>query len=221
VLTYYPDGEIHFTNGGYATTSTHQFATALLDRRDGWDRGDRYGCYFSSQKGQTTATARSKTVAIEDGEVLKLKYDKDTGFDFVEPPKMHAYYLKRAPMGMRRKEIEPFTKYVLALAKLVDPQQYEEYKGQHSAGWLYRKVTGDEDAQMEAAEHLLRRACRWRNGGGWRNRELSILPKDITNMLDDMLKHMYAEDLFEQREVDKPNTNDNAKYMNCGEDAMI
>ena len=205
VLTYLPDGEIHFTNGGYATNSTHQFATALLNR---WDR---YGCSFSSHKGQTTATVRNKTVVVEDGETLKLKYDKDAGFDFIDPPKMHAYYLKRAPMGMRRKEIEPFTKYVLALAKLVDPAQYEEYKGQQTAHWLYHKVTGDEDARVEAAEHLLRRACRWR--GDWLNRELSILPKDITNMLDDMLKYMYAEDLFERREVDKPNTNDNETYM--------
>jgi hypothetical protein len=212
VLTYLPDGEIHFTNGGYATNATHQFATALLNK---WDR---YGCSFSSHKGQTTATVRKKTVAIEDGEVLKLKYDKDTGFDFIDPPKMYAYYLKRAPMGMRRKEIEPFTKYVLALAKLVDPKQYEEYKGQQTAYWLHRRVTGDEDARVEAAEYLLQRACRWR--GDWLNRELSILPKDITDRLDDMLKYMYAEDLFEKREVDKPNTNDNSKYM-LGEDVTI
>jgi len=32
-------------------------------------------------------------------------------------------------------------------------------------------------------------------------------------MLDDMLKYIYAEDLFEQREVDKPSTNDNETYM--------
>jgi hypothetical protein len=212
VLTYHPNGEIHFTNGGYATNSTHQFATALLNR---WDR---YGCSFSSHKGQTTATVHSKTVVVGDGETLKLKYDKDTGFDFIDPPKMHAYYLKRAPMEMRRKEIEPFTKYVLALAKLVDPAQYEEYKGQQTAYWLYHKVTGDEDARVEAAEYLLRRASTWK--GDWLNRELSILPKDITDKLDDMLKYMYAEDLFERREVDKPNTNDNVKYM-LGEDATI
>jgi len=214
VLTYHPNGEIHFTNGGYTTNATHQFATALLKAR--WVG---YRCFFNSHKRQTTVTVGKKTVAIGDGEVLKLKYDKDTGFGFIDPPKMYAYYLKRAPMGMRRKEIEPFTRYVLALAKLVDPKQYEEYKGQQTAYWLHRRVTSDDDARrVEAAEYLLHRACRWR--GDWLNRELSVLPKDITNMLDDMLKYMYAEDLFEKREVDKPNTNDNSKYM-LGEDMTL
>jgi len=211
VLTYYPDGEIHFTNGGYATTSTHQFATAIL----GWALVHIHG-----HRDQTCIKCGKKSVLVEDHNPIKLKWNADVyRYDFIDPPKMYAYYLKRAPMGMRRKEIEPFTKYVLALAKLVDPKQYEEYKGQQqTAYWLHRRVTGDEDARVEAAEHLLRRACRWR--GDWLNRELSILPKDITNMLDDMLKYIYAEDLFEKREVDKPNTNDNSKYM-LGEDAII
>ncbi len=202
VLTYYPDGEIHFTNGGYATTMTHQFATALL-----WNS---YGCYFSSHKCQTTATVRSKTVVIGDCEVLKLRYDKDMGFDFIDPPKMHAYYLKRAPMGMRRKEIEPFTKYVLALAKLVDPEQYDRSHCRLTAEELYQMVRSN-DEWHDAADFLLRRCCTMR--GDWTNRFLSILPKDITNMLDDMLKYVHCEDLFEQREVDKPNTNDNETYM--------
>lgn len=205
VLTYYPDGEIHFTNGGHATMSTHQFATELLSRWGG------YRCYFGSHKGQTTATARSKTVVVGDGEVLKLKYDKDSGFDFIDPPKMYAYYLKRAPMGMRRKEIEPFTKYVLALAKLVDPQQYDQGRYRLTAEELYQMVRNNEE-WPDAADFLLRQCCTMR-GDYWTNRFLSILPKDVKNMLDDMLKYVHCEDLFEKREVDKPNTNDNETYM--------
>jgi len=211
VLTYYPDGEIHFTNGGYATPSTHQFATELLNRWGG------YVCYFGSHKGQTTATARhrylvpcAKTVAIGDGEVLKLKYDKDTGFDFIDPPKMYAYYLKRAPMGMRRKEIEPFTKCVLALTKLVDPAQYNQGRYRLTAEELYQMVRNNEEWH-DAIDFLMRQCCTMR--GDWPNRSLSILPKDVKSVLDDMLKYMYAEDLFKKREVDKPSTNNNEKYM--------
>lgn len=204
VLTYYPDGEIHFTNGGYATVSTHQFATELLNRWGG------YGCYFSSHKGQTTATVRSKTVVVEGGEVLKLKYDKDMGFDFIDPPKMHAYYLKRAPMGMRRKEIEPFTKCVLVLAKLVDPEQYHQRHYRLTAEELYQMVRNNEEWH-DAIDFLLRQCCAMR--GDWPNRSLSIPPKDVKNMLDDMLKYVHCEDLFEEREVDKPNTNNNETYM--------
>ena len=211
VLTYYPGGEIHFTNGGYATPSTHQFATELL-------QGSGYGCYFVTHKGQTTATAtatpyfppRVKTVAIGDDEVLKLKYDKDTGFDFIDPPKMYAYYLKRAPMGMRRKEIEPFTKCVLALAKLVDPEQYHQRHYRLTAEELYQMVRNNEE-WPDAIDFLLRQCCAMR--GDWPNRSLSILPKDVKNMLDDMLKYVHCEDLFKQREVDKPSTNNNEKYM--------
>jgi hypothetical protein len=66
-----------------------------------------------------------------------------------------------------------------------------------------------------AAEFLLRRCCVMRLGRyrkhvlahGW-----TIFPKDIANRLDDMLKYMFCEDLFEKREVDKPNANGNTNY---------
>ncbi len=206
VLTYLPDGEIHFTNGGYATNTTHQFATALLNK---WDR---YGCWFSSHKGQTTVTARKKTIEIGGGKVLKLKYDKDTGFDFIDPPKMYAYYLKRAPMGMRRKEIEPFTKYVLALAKMVDPNDYRQPYRRLTAGELYQMVRNNDDWHI-AAEYLLRRCCVMRAAGVYRQYSWSIYPEDIANRLNEMLKYMFCEDLFDKREVDKPNDNGNDKYL--------
>jgi hypothetical protein len=202
VLTFLPDGEIHFTNGGYATTTTHQFATAIL----GWALVHIHG-----HRDQTCIKCGKKSVLVEDHNPIKLRWNADVyRYDFIDPPKMHAYYLKRAPMGMRRKEIEPFTKYVLALAKLVDPQQYDRSHCRLTAGELYQMVRSN-DEWHDAADFLLRRCCTMR--GDWTNRFLSILPKDITNMLDDMLKYIYAEDLFEQREVDKPNTNDNETYM--------
>ena len=202
VLTFLPDGEIHFTNGGYATTTTHQFATAIL----GWALVHIHG-----HRDQTCIKCGKKSVLVEDHNPIKLRWNADVyRYDFIDPPKMYAYYLKRAPMGMRRKEIEPFTKYVLALAKLVDPQQYDQGRYQLTAGELYQMVRSN-DEWHDAADFLLRRCCTMRRD--WTNRFLSILPKDITNMLDDMLKYVYAEDLFEQREVDKPNTNDNETYM--------
>ena len=202
VLTFLPDGEIHFTNGGYATTTTHQFATAIL----GWALVHIHG-----HRDQTCIKCGKKSVLVEDHNPIKLRWNADVyRYDFIDPPKMHAYYLKRAPMGMRRKEIEPFTKYVLALAKLVDPQQYNRSHCRLTAGELYQMVRSN-DEWHDAADFLLRRCCTMR--GDWTNRFLSILPKDITNMLDDMLKYIYAEDLFEQREVDKPHTNDNETYM--------
>jgi hypothetical protein len=202
VLTFLPDGEIHFTNGGYATTTTHQFATAIL----GWALVHIHG-----HRDQTCIKCGKKSVLVEDHNPIKLRWNADVyRYDFIDPPKMYAYYLKRAPMWMRRKEIEPFTKYVLALAKLVDPQQYDRSHCRLTAGELYQMVRSN-DEWHDAADFLLRRCCTMR--GDWTNRFLSILPKDITNMLDDMLKYIYAEDLFEQREVDKPNTNDNETYM--------
>jgi len=202
VLTYYPDGEIHFTNGGYATNSTHQFATAIL----GWALVHIHG-----HRDQTCIKCGKKSVLVEDHNPIKLRWNADVyRYDFIDPPKMYAYYLKRAPMGMRRKEIEPFTKYVLALAKLVDPQQYDRSHCRLTAGELYQMVRSN-DEWHDAADFLLRRCCTMR--GDWTNRFLSILPEDVKNMLDDMLKYIYAEDLFEQREVDKPSTNDNETYM--------
>jgi len=217
VLTYLPDGEIHFTNGGYATSTTHQFAAAIL----GWG-----SVHIHGYREQTCINCGKKSVLVERYNPIKLRWNADAHqYDFIDPPKMYAYYLKRALMRMRRKEIEPFAKYVLALAKLVEPKDYKGYVPSRSANWLYQKVTGDNDAQVEAIEFLLHRCCMYRTSlasyypAGW---EISptILPKDITNILDAMLKYVYFNELFEKREVDKPKSNGNEDYMSGGDTVL-
>ena len=212
VLTYYPNDEIHFTNDGYATTTTHQFATALLNR---WDR---YGCSFSSHKGQTTATVGKQTVEVGPGEVLKLKYDRDTGFDFIDPPKMYAYYLKRAPMGMRRKEVAAFTTHAKALAKLVDPQQFLHGARHRFTASEFHEVMLSDDPEVwwPAIEQLLASCIRY--DGDWFQveRKLTIPPAGVSAFIDDVIKYVHFDDLFERREVDKPNNNGNEKYLHGG-----
>jgi len=210
VLTYYPNGEIHFTNDGYATTTTHQFATGLLHK---WDR---YGCSFGSHKGQTTATVGKKTVVVEPGEVLKLKYDRDTGFDFIDPPKMYAYYLKRAPMGMRRKEVAAFTTHAKALAKLVDPQQCLQGARHRLTASEFHEVMLSDDPEVwqHAIEEILARCVK--HTGDWFERKLTLSPADVSAFIDDVLKYVHFDDLFERREVDKPNNNGNEKYLYGG-----
>lgn len=228
VLTYLPNGEIHFKNGGYASPTTHQFVTAILGHGH---------MTFHRHNNQTCVTSYfspygEKSVLVNGHNRVKFKWDADAHrYDFIDPPKMYGYYLKRAPMGIRRKEIEPFTKYVLALAKLVDPAAYMKRPAvnyrRRSANWLYQKVTGDADAQAEAVEFLLHRTCMYRTGllpsskaGGYLVPKPTILPKDISNILNDMLKYVYFNDLFEKREVDKINSNGNDRYMKGGNTSL-
>lgn len=215
VMTYYSNGEIHFTNGGWATNTTHQFATGLLHKWDG------SGCYFGSHKGQTTATIGKQIVAIGKDDVLKLKYDGDFGFDFIDPPKMYAYYLKRAPMGMRRKEVAAFAAYAKALAKLVDPQQYLNGAIHRFTAIEFHEVMLSDDPEMwkQAVETLLSRCARY--FGAWHKRQVEIRPTDVSAFIDDVLKYVHFDDLFEKREVDKPNSNGNNKYALCGGENFI
>lgn len=214
VLTYYPNGEIHFTNGDWATTTTHQFATGLLHKWDG------YGCYFGSHKGQTTATVRKQTVVVGPGETLKLKYDRDTGFDFIDPPKMYAYYLKRAPMGMRRKEVAAFTTHAKALAKLVDPQQcLHGTRHKFTASEFHEVMLSDDpEVWQPAIEELLGSCVKYT--GDWFERKLTLPPAEVGVFIDDVLKYVHFDALFERREVDKPNNNGNEKYMHGGDTVL-
>ena len=206
VLTYFPDGEIHFTSGGYPTTSTHQFASAILSG------------YLTCNgfKGDTQVAVASGYTVVRGTDVLRMRVEPNGvpqgALTLIDPPTLYAYYLKRPEMNRRRKEIKPFIKYVSALAKIVDPEDYKENWRHLNANHLHSLVTSDdEEKHAAAAEWLLHRTCRYR--GNWLDRELSVHPKDITKILDDMLKYMYAKDLFEKRVVNKPQTNDNEKYL--------
>jgi len=45
-------------------------------------------------------------------------------------------------------------------------------------------------------------------------------PSAITKLIDDVLKYLFFEEVFNKQEVDKPNTNNNARYSS-GKDTYV
>jgi predicted oxidoreductase (fatty acid repression mutant protein) len=71
------------------------------------------------------------------------------------------------------------------------------------------------EAQGEVIEWFLYKANRdgWmRRSAGWGDVVYYTDLDVITKLIDDVLKYLFFEEVFSKQEVDKPNTNNNARY---------
>jgi len=232
VVTFAASGEIVLDNGGYASNTTHGFIEGIFSRSY-YDTSVRaYGkggqtvieAHKPSGKSVTVMDSRTPTITL-----MRRSDDVNSYFEVVGDAAVQVgYYLKRAPMGMRRKEIEKFTKLALAAAKMVDPDDYKgtsawawEKSHTHTAAGIYEMMT--DQSKWDEALNLLLNACVESEGhystAGW-SRKKSINTKKLKTKIDDVLKYMFVEDLFEERETNNPLSNENGKYLE-GKEARI
>ena len=230
VVTFAANGEIVLDNGGYASNTTHGFIEGIFSRSY-YDTSVRaYGkggqtvieAHKPSGKSVTVMDSRTPTITL-----MRRSDDVNSYFEVVGDAAVQVgYYLKRAPMGMRRKEIEKFTKLALAAAKMVDPA---DYKGlftwggyRTTAAEVYAMMT-DQNQWNDAIDLLMYDAIEtrteWTSSGNW-ERKRSINTKKLKTKIDDVLKYMFVEDLFEERETNNPLSNENGKYLE-GKEARI
>ena len=231
VVIFAANGDIVLDNGGYASNTTHGFITGIFTR-----------VYYNSpiiaytKNGRTVIevkTPAGKSVAVmHDPITLTHRSDGvDKHFAIVgDAAQQIGYYLKRAPMGMRRKEVEKFTKFALAAAKMVDPDDYKgtsawawEKSHTHTAAGIYEMMT--DQSKWDEALNLLLNACVESEGhytaaGIW-SRKKSINTKKLKTKMDDVLKYVFAKDVFEERETNNPLSNDNSKYLEGGEARIL
>ena len=165
VLVFQPDGEITFHNGNWPSNTTHSFATNILSA---WSITR---CTFSTQKGRTLITLGNRgeveQLAVGNGQVIKLRWNPDKiigtfenrftgGFEFIDKPKMYSYFVRRKALSARRKAVDGFRKECMAYAKLVDPDDYKNYKTRLLVDEnLYRTMTiqaDDSCTEKERAE---------------------------------------------------------------------
>lgn len=232
VVTFLSNGEIIINIEGWSTNTTHSFIDGLFMPT---------GYYFTSlvraysRKGNTVIELKDATTVLKDDNVVKIRMVEETDtqgkyFEFVDAPKQHGYYLKRAQMGMRRKELEKFAKFARAAAKMIDPETYEDktwstFEGRKAvtAGQLHSMML-DQSQWDEALDYLLPMALhseyQYAPPANTYKRVTTIKPATLTKKVDDVLKYMFAEDLFEERETNNPLSNDNAKYL-TGAEAVI
>ena len=229
VVIFAANGDIVLDNGGYASHTTHGFISGIFAM-------SYYNTPITAYaKGGRTVieviTPAGKSVAVmHDPITLTRRSDGvDRHFAIVgDAAKQIGYYLKRAPMGMRRKEVEKFTKFALAAAKMVDP---DDYKGFPAWDMSYRPKATEVYAMMtdqskwDEALNLLLSACVEAHGqynaAGIYTRKKSINTKKLKTKMDDVLKYVFAKDVFEERETNNPLSNDNSKYLEGGEARVL
>ena len=225
VVTFWETGEGLFYTNGYATNSTHDFADKILS--PGWQGS----IDIRTRDGKTEVTVAGNEAVRLDGSVpLQLRWDKEEQkWEFANKPKQYGYYLRRGVMGMRRKEVEPFTKYCVGLAKLIDNSTWTEMARFRNAPQWATDETKHKMKQHEAlfaemdaitsVEVLHTRM--WAGREGWAAAAHFIIhqapttPATVRKKIDAVLKYVHFETLFEARETFKPARNKNEKYEEC------
>ena len=229
VVTFAANGEVVLDNGGYASHTTHSFIEGIFSRTyydtsvRAYGKGGQTVIEALKPSGKNVAVMDSRTPTIT---LMRRSDDVNSYFEVVGDAAVQVgYYLKRAPMGMRRKEVEKFTKLALAAAKMVDPADYKSVPwGGYgtTAAEVYAMMT-DQNQWNDAIDLLMSDAVEirtdWTASGNW-ERKRSISVKKLKTKIDDVLKYMFAEDLFEERETNNPLSNENGKYLE-GKEARI
>ena len=226
VITFVSNGDIIIDNGGYATNSTHSFIDGMFNR----------GFYTSRQ---LTAYSKAGSTVIEvyppQGKKLVVMGDKpvtirkvedtrEVAYDFTEDVDVQkGYYLKRKVMGEKRKEVDKFRKFALACAKMIDPEQYRLGKVSLrplAAEDVYAYMV-DQDQWNDAFEALIYTSINSDYFYYTRRRDYSVNLPRLRRLMDDVLKYVHCEELFEARDTNNPLSNDNAKYMQGGESIVV
>jgi hypothetical protein len=233
VLTFYPNGEIWFNAGGYATSTTHSFATGIL-------RGTDWNCCVTFYREKHTTVVQLPTgekVAVKGDQTIKLRWKDDPtkpyssgAYEFIDKPIMYSYFVNRKELNEHRKKVSQFHKTCTAYARLVDPEDYHERPNDAhtllaTASLLpvervYSLMRGNMEAQGSILEWFLYKATAYKWSTTRDESGYYTDPSAITKLIDDVLKYLFFEEVFNKQEVDKPNTNNNARYSS-GKDTYV
>ena len=233
VLLFHPDGEITFNAGGYVTTTTHSFATGILSGNT-WN----YRALFYTRKGRTIIElSTGEVLTVERDQIIKLRWNGDriTGkmedrkcgaYEFIDKPPMYSYFVNRKKLNEHRQKVSKFCQTCTAYAKLVDPDDYTHtditrmYPSRKPADKVYASMTGSRKKQGELMEWLFYKATQ----STWDYKTYTSAfhtdPKRLTKLIDDVIKYVFFEEVFNKQEVDKPNTNNNTQYA-AGKETFI
>ena len=220
VLTFYKDGTVEYHSGGHVSNTTHAFASSIFNH-----------VHFSTKKEVTEVTMNyynHQTYHVGSNETLSMKREGDK-WVAIDPPKNIEYYLKRKEYNARRKPLKEFQDHCIRMAKLCDPKEkqsdrYSVWEGLNDSpnerGWFqrerYKKLTNkDTESWGELVPLILENArtreVKWVKGEYVRNNYFDT--QKIKEVINDMVKYAFADELFEQREVNKRTFNGNEKFV--------
>jgi len=218
VLTFHKNGVVEYYSGGYISNTTHAFASSIFNH-----------VFFSTKKEVTEVTiGYRKTYHIDSNETFKMKREGDT-WVAIDPPKNFEYYLKRKEYNAHRKPLKEFEQHCIRMAKLCDAKEkqsdrYSVWEGfinsPNERGWFqrerYKELTNkDTESWGELVPLILENArtrdVKWVEGKYVIKQHFDT--QKIKEAINDMVKYAFADELFEQREVNKRTFNGNEKFV--------
>ena len=208
VVTFEPDGDVIFRSDGYATATTHGFANGIL--RDGV-------IYFGTRQNRTEITVGGNAHIMDGNDFFRLSKDNEGRYVAVNPPIQYEYYARRKVLTAKRKPVLAFQKHCLAMAKLADPEQQ---KGDSSFAFYCRRtdlaynIMSDPTMKGwgELVQGILSEA-RTTTYVYKRGREYRFRDTLIKEFISDVIKHTFADEVFEKQEVSRKTFNGNEKYF--------
>jgi hypothetical protein len=208
VVTFETDGDVIFRNGGWPTATTHGFANGIL--RDGV-------IYFGTRQNRTEITVGGNAHIMDGNDFFRLRKDNEGRYVAVNPPAQYEYYARRKVLTAKRNPVLAFQKHCLAMAKLADPEQQ---KGDSQFALYCRRTDRAynimSDPTMKDWGELVQgilacaRISSYIYGHGRQYRFRDTLIKEF---ISDVIKHRFADEIFEKQEVSRKTFNGNEKYF--------
>ena len=219
VLTFHKNGVVDYYSGGYISNTTHAFASSIFNH-----------VYFCTKKEVTEVTiGYRKTYHVGPNQTFKMKREGDI-WVAIDPPKNFEYYLKRKEYNAHRKPLKEFEGHCIRMAKLCDPKEkqsdrYSVWEGfsnsPNERGWFqrerYKELTNKDTESWGELVPLILENARTRDVKWMKGRyvitEEHFDTQKIKEFINDMVKYAFADELFEQREVNKRTFNGNEKFV--------
>lgn len=208
VVTFEPDGGVIFRNGGWPTATTHGFANGIL--RDGV-------IYFGTRQNRTEITVGGGAYIMDGNDFFRLRKDNEGRYVAVNPPAQYEYYARRKVLTAKRKPVLAFQKHCLAMAKLADPEMCTAGTSGTSDDGAYNVMA---DPAMNGWGKLVQGILAYARTSSYvysfmhgQGRQYRFRDTLIKEFISDVIKHTFADEIFEKQEVSRKTFNGNEKYF--------
>lgn len=240
LLEFYPDGTIYITTGGWSTQSTLQFINALLPRKDFgmWANMQNHQAVLTQDKVPSVFALNIREYLIGTG--ITLRHVKGSAtWDVIDAEPNYSYRVRRKVMNKKMEPVKHFITECLAFSKLYDLNDSEVRKGfirsvplrdgkpadsadiarfewpSTSHSWIYKVIEQpDHESYSRVVQNCL--AYSYKEPDYWSRHNGAIPefdPERTKEFVREIVKHTFAEEIFERVMVDRISKNGNERYF--------
>ena len=230
LLEFHSNGNIFITTGGWSTQSSLQFINALLPRKDFgmWANMQNHQAVLTQDKNPSVFALNIKEYLIGTG--ITLRHVKGSAtWDVIDAEPNYSYKARRKVMNEKMEPVKHFITECLAFSKLYDLNDSEVRKSftkaalpigestmpHASHSWIYKVIEQpDHESYSLVVQNCLACSCIEPSYNARQRGDIPRFdPDSIKEYLRDIVKHTFAEEIFERVVVDQISRNGNERYF--------